>query len=139
MDTATQIATSTLEPGANRALAQALVSKLQNITPPAVRSATDKDALRVRHLVAAHRAEAMRSADRARWSQHNADASWYAGKLRTARQFDAQAAHERELASRLTAEADALSLRRSATGRAHGSARDLSSSASFGMVRRQYI
>jgi hypothetical protein len=64
--------------------------------------------LRVRHAVAARRAEATRLADRARWSQHNADTCWYAGKLRAARQFDAQAARERGLAAWLAAEADAL-------------------------------
>jgi hypothetical protein len=66
------------------------------------------DRLRVRHLVAARRAEAVRLAEHARWSQHNADVCWYAGKLRVARQFDDQAARLRQLGAWLTAEADAL-------------------------------
>lgn len=91
MATAEHSVASTLELGASHALV-----------------ATGHDGLRQRHLAAAHRAEAVRAAERARWSQHSADASWYAGKLRAARQFDAHAARDRELAARLIAEADAL-------------------------------
>lgn len=109
MSTATQTATSTVALRGNRALAEDLLSKLHNRAQlhgghrPAA-----NDGLRVRHVVAARRAEATRLADHARWSQHNADACWYAGKLRAARQLDAQAARERDLAAWLTAEADAL-------------------------------
>jgi hypothetical protein len=104
MSTAGLTATSTLARRTNGALAEELLSKLRYRAP----HAAVNDALRVRHVVAARRAEATRLEDHARWSQHNADACWYAGKLRAARQLDAQAARERELAAWLTAEADAL-------------------------------
>jgi hypothetical protein len=104
MSTTELTATSTLALRANRALTEELVSKLRYRAP----RAAVNDGLRVRHVVAARRSEATRLADRARWSQHNADACWYAGKLRAARQLDAQAARERELAAWLTAEAVAL-------------------------------
>jgi hypothetical protein len=65
----------------------------------AVPHATVNDGLRMRHVIAAHRAEATRLANSARWLQHNADACWYAGKLRAARQLDAQAARERDRAA----------------------------------------
>lgn len=53
---------------------------------PAMSSAPDggTDWLRVRHLVADRRAEAVRLADRARWSQHSADVCWYAEATRSA-------------------------------------------------------
>jgi hypothetical protein len=104
MSTAEQSVTSTFALGGNRARTEELLSRLRY---RAQRAAVN-DALRVRHAVAASRAEATRLEDHARWSQHNADACWYAGKLRAARQLDAQAARERELAAWLTAEADAL-------------------------------
>jgi len=85
-----------------------LVSRLQNRAPLVDRPATVDDGPHMRHLVASRRAEAVRLADRALWSQHNADAAWYAGKLRAAHQLDAQAARQRDLAAWLTAEADAL-------------------------------
>jgi hypothetical protein len=109
MSTSTQTATSTSAVGRNRALAEDLLYKLHNSAPlGAGHRATAIGGLRVRHAVAARRAEATRLAERARWSQHNADACWYAGKLRAARQLDAQAARERDLAAWLIAEADAL-------------------------------
>jgi hypothetical protein len=109
MSTAEQAVTATLALSANHALAEELLSKLRHRAPrAAVPRATVNDGLRVRHVVAARRAEATRLAHRARWSQHNADTCWYAGKLRAARQLDAQAARERKLAAWLTAEADAL-------------------------------
>lgn len=109
MSTAERMVTPTLELGANRVVAATLVSQLQHRAPlGASRADTYSHDLRVRHLVASRRAEAMRLADRARWSQHDADACWYAGKLRAARQLDAQAARERDLAAWLTAEADAI-------------------------------
>jgi hypothetical protein len=97
---------STAEQMVNSAVG--LVSRLQNRAPLADRSNTVDDGPRMRHLIASRRAEAVRLADRALWSQHNADAAWYAGKLRAARQLDAQAARQRDLAAWLTAEADAL-------------------------------
>jgi len=109
MSTAEQTVTSTLALSANRGVAEELLSKLRYRSPlGAVPGPTVNDGLRVRHVVAARRAEATRLQDRARWSQHSADACWYAGKLRAARQLDAQAARERELAAWLSAEADAL-------------------------------
>jgi hypothetical protein len=109
MSTTAQMATPTPVIGANRIVAGDPLSQLRNTAPlSSVSSATVNDGLRLRHVIAARRAEATRLAERARWSQHNADASWYAGKLRAARQFDDQAARERELAAWLTAEADAL-------------------------------
>ena len=109
MSTAERMVTPALEPSANRMVATKLVSVLHHRAPlGALRLDTYSDGLRMRHLVASRRSEAVRLADRARWSQHDADACWYAGKLRAARQLDAQAARERDLAAWLTAEADAI-------------------------------
>ena len=58
-----------------------LVSRLQNRAPLAGRPNTVDDGPRMRHLVASRRAEAVRLADRALWSQHNADAAWYAASF----------------------------------------------------------
>ena len=109
MSTTAQMVTPPSVMDVNRMVAGDLLSNLRNTAPlSSVSFATVNDGLRLRHVIAARRAEATRLAERARWSQHNADASWYAGKLRAARRFDDQAARERELAAWLTAEADAL-------------------------------
>jgi hypothetical protein len=104
MSTADHTVTSTMALSGNGARATEMLVKLRHT---ALRAAVN-DGLRIRHAVAARRAEATRLADHARWSQHHADACWYAGKLRAARQLDAQATRERELSAWLTAEADAL-------------------------------